>query len=219
MRVRHRSIELALLTEDLHEALDAVVAGADARNARSEDLLAAMEADAPTVDFGDWRDEAQRDYRRESLAQPLYRALFVACWGSLEQMLSRICGDLQADLDLKLSERDLRKTGVQRSVDYLCKVAGLEVNLSEWGWDHVRRYGILRNHLVHDGESFSDAADPLQATRTFAKLPHLETEAVDEIILSEAFVRQAIRQFQHLLQGVLDNCPSPPENPGPTMTD
>jgi hypothetical protein len=199
----YRQIEVALVSEELHDALDVIEAGVAARHEVLEQVLCADLTDGTAhSDVERWEEPAQIQYRKEVLGQLVYRALFIASWSSLEQLLSAFCSDLRTDLELRLAERDLSGRGVERSMKYVRKVADLDLDLSEWGWPMIRRYGRLRNHLVHVGPNAEDGNDAVKARSQFAELPHVRIEANGEIVLESDFVREAIRAIQHLLIGV-----------------
>jgi hypothetical protein len=169
-----------------------------------EELLASDLGAADDDDLGveGWDDSSQIEYRKEVLGQIVYRSLFITCWSAFEQLLTRLCGDVKRGLRLPLSERELAGRGVERSMKYLRKAAGIKIDLNEWRWPVVRKYGRLRNHLVHVSANADDARDPRSARREFGALPGVRIEQTGEIIVDGSFVREAIRSVQHLLIGI-----------------
>ena len=191
------------MTEELHDALDVIDAGVAARQKALEELYEVDIAErGEALDISEWFEFTELDYRKEVLGQLVYRALFTVCWSSLEQLLSAFSADLRQDLRLALAERDLDGRGVERSMKYLRKVAGLELNLNEWEWPQIKRYGRLRNHLVHVGPNADDASEAGKTRDLFLMLPGLRIEPAGEIVLTSDFVRRAIRSVEHLLIGV-----------------
>lgn len=204
MDAMYRQIEVALVVEELHDALDVVSAGVRARHQVLEGILASDlgVGAGDDSDVDGWDDASQIEYRKEVLGQTVYRALFITCWSAFEQLMTKLCSDVKWDLGLSLSERELAGRGVERSMKYLRKAAGIEIDLNEWKWPVVRRYGRLRNHLVHVGPNADDANDPRSARRDFGALPGVRIEPAGEIVVDESFVRESIRSVQHLLIGI-----------------
>lgn len=202
-RVLHRQIGVALLMEELVEALDTAQAGVRTRQGILDELLREAEKDDPEGELAGWDREAQVDYRRTVYSQTLYRSLFVMFWAALEQMLSDVCEDLRGDRHLLLKEHDLSGKGVKRAVKYIRKVAGVELDLCSLGWEDIVRYGDLRNHFVHVGSNADDASSPKKAREKFARIPSVELEPNGEIVLGHAFLETALGKIHLLLNGVV----------------
>lgn len=202
MEALHRQIEVALVVEELHDALDVIDSGVGARQAVLEQMLQADLSESGEGGSDEFFKPTEVAYRKEVLGQLVYRALFIVTWSSLEQLLQGFCNDLRNDLNLSIAESDLNGRGVERAMKYLRKVAGLGVDLNEWGWPLVKRYGQLRNHFVHVGANAEAGGDPTKARAQFRELPELRIEPIGEIVLTSAFVRGSIRAMEHLLIGV-----------------
>lgn len=80
----------------------------------------------------------------------------VTLYTFLEDQLNRLCSIYEIHLELGVRCKDLRGSGIIRSVSYLEKIIGINVNKNTQQWSEITRIQILRNIIVHTGGRISD---------------------------------------------------------------
>jgi hypothetical protein len=105
--------------------------------------------------------------------QSLLRAVFVSAYAILEQHLDEI-SLMEKDLvSASLSPSDLKDRGIKRSIKYVNKVLGKNIDQSKEHWKDLISLQDLRNHLVHYGPSFSNDREHENRWKKFKTLKYV----------------------------------------------
>jgi hypothetical protein len=88
----------------------------------------------------------------EENLQLLFQSLFIAIYSRFEIYLSNLCNALRESESLQLKPKSLHGKGIQRSQEYLKKVACLNFPDNTKEWQVINLLSDIRNKLVHDPE-------------------------------------------------------------------
>jgi hypothetical protein len=73
------------------------------------------------------------------------------CYAFLENTMISVCDDKQKELGIQISQNELASKGIERSRNYLEKLAGIDISNSPYHgvWSRLCILNKLRNWLVH----------------------------------------------------------------------
>jgi hypothetical protein len=120
------------------------------------------------------------------------RSAFLTVWSYFEHELDKLCSLYKAEKGFRLASSDLNGRGIDRSISYLEKVAGLKLRESSQEWIRIKKMQNVRNVIVHqDGRLHNRENDQVKAVIEYMK----ETEHLsghDEIELKEGFLSSVV---------------------------
>lgn len=92
------------------------------------------------------------------------RSALVIIMGFLESELDKLCRLYKSEKEFKVDVSDFGGKGIDRSMDYLEKVAGLDVHRQSVEWNHIKKIQKTRNLIVHqDGRLIDSQGNPIRA--------------------------------------------------------
>ena len=87
----------------------------------------------------------------------------VTIWGYFEHELDKLCLLYQSEKSYKLALSDLTRKGIDRAVNYLQKVAGLDPHKESKEWFQLKNIQKIRNIIVHkDGKLLDHKGCPIK---------------------------------------------------------
>lgn len=84
------------------------------------------------------------------------RSAFLTLWGFLEHELDKLCSLYQSEKSFTLVVSDLAGKGIDRSIAYLEKLAGLKELKASPEWNELKSVQRIRNVIAHDGGKLID---------------------------------------------------------------
>jgi len=91
---------------------------------------------------------------------------------------------------------DLNGKGIDRSTNYLEKVAGFNLRKTSEEWNQIKKIQKIRNVIVHqDGRLIDRQGSPIKATIDYVN--QMDSLTGDtEIIIKEGFLQHAVNTFK-----------------------
>lgn len=86
-------------------------------------------------------------------------AIFIAMYGDFEGYVNQICNSYKEEKGFILEAKDLRGEGIQRAVNYLEKIVGLNNIKNSTEWNEIMRWNSIRNILVHNNGVIKNQKD------------------------------------------------------------
>jgi hypothetical protein len=120
------------------------------------------------------------------------RSAFLTVWSFLEHQLDQLCLFYQSEKGFGSSLMDASGKGIDRSTNYLEKVAGLKglKASQEWGW--LKTFQRIRNVITHgDGKVRDHLGNPKHTILADIEKVGLLIED-DEIVVPDGFLSKAI---------------------------
>lgn len=112
-------------------------------------------------------------------------------WGFLEHELDKLCLLFQKEKAFKLGVSDLSDKGIDRSTNYLEKVAGLDGLKSSPEWNHLKGLQRIRNLIAHNEGRLRDRmGNPKDGM--IKNIGFLTITGNDEIVLEDGFLSNAV---------------------------
>jgi hypothetical protein len=114
---------------------------------------------------------------------------FLTVLGYFEHELDDLCVLFQSEKGFKISYRDLKADGIDRSTSYLDKVAGLNLQKEKSSeWNRMKGLQGVRNAVAHRDGRLN--ADDKNVREVLAKLgPMASVNGSDQIMLNEGFLK------------------------------
>jgi hypothetical protein len=126
-------------------------------------------------------------------------ALLTVC-GFFEYQLDNLCLLYQSEKGYKLTLSDLNGKGIDRSTNYLEKVAGLEVFKESKIWNNIKNIQKIRNIIVHQDGKLKNATQ-----QTLDYINQMEfLEGGDEVTIKRGFLSYVVsdhKEYCGLLGG------------------
>ncbi|HEY5029289.1 MAG TPA: hypothetical protein VIK39_12835 [Candidatus Angelobacter sp.] len=120
------------------------------------------------------------------------RSAFLTVWSYLEHQLDQLCLFYQSERKLRLSFTDLSGKGIDRSTDYLEKVAGLHGLKASGEWNALKTLQRIRNVITHDDSRLRDhGGEPKKGIISDMKKVGFLT-GDEEIAVAEGFLSQVV---------------------------
>lgn len=136
-------------------------------------------------------------------------ALLTVC-SHFEHELDNLCRLYQSEKGFAVAVHDLRGEGIDRSINYLEKVAGLDVHRASQEWQEIKNIRNIRNAIVHRGgkvpneDSVRDGTD--KAIVAFInKTESLSRDDFGEISLGKGFLSSVIRTYASYVKLIGDS--------------
>lgn len=102
-----------------------------------------------------------------------------------ESMLDQICNNIEIAEDYKLTLKDIKGNGIQRSSLYLKKVANVRKPFETPSWRALQDFNKIRNLFVHaDGVFDTSNNDALTLSKKYEGLSFSTNIITNELIIS-----------------------------------
>jgi len=130
------------------------------------------------------------------------RSALITVSGFFEHELDQLCMLYQSEKSFKLALSDLSGKGIDRSTNYLEKVAGLDTHKTSSEWNHIKMIQKIRNVIVHQaGKLYDNQGDPIKAAKNYInQMDSLDGE--DEVVIKNGFLAHVVgiyKQYFRLL--------------------
>jgi hypothetical protein len=139
----------------------------------------------------------------------LRRSALITVYGYFEHELVKLCYQFKNEKDFRLSLTDLKDDGIERSVNYLWKVANLDVHKGTQTWESMSHVRIIRNAVVHRDGRIRDQQGqiPAELSRAIGHLDHIRKNDY-ELILDNGFVAHVVNIFTRYFKLIDDSIQS-----------
>jgi len=126
-------------------------------------------------------------------------ALLTVC-GYFEHELNKLCILYQKEYSYQLSPADLNGKGIDRSINYLEKVVGLDSQKSSDEWSQIKSIQKIRNLLVHQSGKLHNQKGNLsqEVINYIHKIDSLK-KGRTEIIINEGFLAHVVSIYKGYL--------------------
>jgi hypothetical protein len=143
----------------------------------------------PGLDEHDWN---VTEIFREYFPNLQRRSALLTLWAFLEHTLASLCVLYQSEKGFKVNFEDLGGKGLDRSVNYLEKIAGLDGLKDCPEWAELKAIQLIRNVIAHNDGRLKDhyGKPKTNVIRAMSKLGHLSGE--DEIVVEEGFLSKVV---------------------------
>nr|WP_295713479.1 hypothetical protein [uncultured Halomonas sp.] len=167
-------------------------------------------------------DEEDRDAYREHMNEEYitisevlprvqWNSQFLVVYATFEHLLNEICRIVQRRSSFNLSFKDLNGSGIERSKNYLSKVAGVTTPFQTTHWQRAKLLGEVRNIIAHrNGEVDLPPGNNNCLGAKLSKEKHLVLKKYipdqddAQIILSEKFIKESISDLRKVLISIFD---------------
>jgi hypothetical protein len=120
------------------------------------------------------------------------RSAFLTLWGFLEHQLDELCLFYQSEKGFGLSFMDLSGQGIDRSTNYLEKVAGLKDLKASQEWNVLKTLQRIRNGITHyDGKLRDNLGNPKSGILSDMKTVGF-LSGDDQIVVGEGFLSKVV---------------------------
>jgi hypothetical protein len=120
------------------------------------------------------------------------RSALLTVWSYFENELDKLCRLYQSEKCFAVTVDDLRDKGIDRSTNYLQKVARLHVHHASQEWREIKNIQKIRNDIVH-------RAGKLRVDQTIVdwmnKLESLSRDDEGEIVVGNGFLSHVIHTY------------------------
>ena len=117
-------------------------------------------------------DVADEGFRLDEIAQLMYRTYVIGVFIFIEDQINNVCSSIERTDKLMFSYKDLKGSGVSRSIKYLETVTGKVFPAYTETKEHFEIARIIRNSLVHQDGQIDDR-DELKIEAYIAKYPKI----------------------------------------------
>ena len=123
------------------------------------------------------------------------RSALLTVYGYFEHELDKLCLLYQSEKLFRLNLSDLNGKGVERSINYLEKVAGIDASKKSKEWNHIKRIQKIRNVIVHqDGKLNDHQGNPRKEVIDY--INHMDSLSGNtEVILHKGFLDHVVSTF------------------------
>ncbi|MFB0831510.1 hypothetical protein ACEU2D_18145 [Brevibacillus laterosporus] len=126
-------------------------------------------------------------------------SVFTQIYSFLEFTLKGYCSIARKSLEIKLSDRDLSGSGIEKYKIYLKKVVGMPFPDSIPEWSHIQKYNIIRNCIAHTQGNLEEMNNSTKIKDTISDLNNIELDNRSTIILKESFCDDVINTIDKFL--------------------
>lgn len=190
--------DLSRLSSFAEEVEDFLEKELKSHDERAKELVAGQNEEGRKIQMMFLADGYQR--YGSDFPDALRYSLFVHSFAKWEHSLEVICKDVQENMKLALSQKDLNGDTLLRSKLYLTKVAGVGFPKNPTTIESLRTLGLIRNLIVHANGAFQDSYDRGKRRAVVAYLKKSKAGSVVNDIrvhLNRAFCPKAISVFQN----------------------
>ena len=85
------------------------------------------------------------------------RSALITLFGFLEKELDKLCALFLKEYSYKIELGDLKGKGIDRSIKYLERVVGLDIDKTVSVWSEIKSIQKIRNLIVHNDGSLLDS--------------------------------------------------------------
>jgi hypothetical protein len=128
-------------------------------------------------------------------------ALLTVC-SYFENELDKLCRLYQSEKGFTVTVDDLRDKGIDRSTNYLQKVAGLDLHGGSQEWLEIKKIQNIRNAIVHRAGKLRD--DPA-IIKWVNELGSLSRDDESEIVIGRGFLSHVIRTYARYFKVIGDS--------------
>jgi|GEM_PF-6910744 len=143
-------------------------------------------------------------------SKTIIKSLFLTLYANLDSCLNEVANSLYNQYKLNVAPEDLRGKGIQRSINYLKKVASIPIPDDLKTYEEILQLMKLRNHYAHDGRpivlknsTIHKAAARFESVEINNSLTNRFGEHVS-IYLTFDFLRDVSTVFMMFCQELLD---------------
>lgn len=124
------------------------------------------------------------------------RSALLTIWGYFEHELDKLCQLYQSEKTYNLALADLKGKGIDRAVNYLQKVAGLNTHRESEEWNHLKNIQKIRNIIVHqDGKLLDQKGCPIKDAVAYVN--QMDCLAGDsEVMIKAGFLKHVVNMFK-----------------------
>lgn len=131
------------------------------------------------------------------------RSAFLSVWAMFENELSKLCDRYKAERRLLLAVSDLQGKGIEQSLSYLEKVAGIKVDKTSSEWNRITKLRNLRNVIVHrDGSLGQASSGQVKQTLNYIEETALLSNLNNEVGVNEGFLAEVSKTFLTFFQSI-----------------
>jgi hypothetical protein len=128
-------------------------------------------------------------------------ALLTVC-SYFENELDKLCRLYQSEKGFSVTVDDLRDKGIDRSTNYLQKVAGLDVHHASQEWREIKNIQKIRNNIVHRAGKLRDDQAVVDWMN---RLKSLSRDDEGEIVVGEGFLSHVIQTYARYFKLIGDS--------------
>lgn len=174
---------------------------------RVKEDVAAMDPDEHEA----YHDQMYDQYviTNEILPRIQWNSQFLVVYSTFEHMLNQLCRVVQRRSGFDLSFKDLSGQGIERSKNYLSKVAGVKSPFQKPAWQRAKLLGDVRNAIAHNNGEIKMRPDdksslgPRLGNEKYLELKKLIPDEKDaQIVLKSEFVRESIIELRNMLVSI-----------------
>jgi hypothetical protein len=136
----------------------------------------------------------------------LRRSALITVYGYFEHELVRLCTRFKNEKKFRLALTDLKDDGIERAVNYLWKVANLNVHKGTEIWRSMNRVRLIRNAVVHRDGGIRDQQGQLlpEILDAINHLKYIQRNDC-EVILQGGFVAHVVEIFTRYFKLIDDS--------------
>jgi hypothetical protein len=145
----------------------------------------------------------------EILPRIQWYSQYLIIYSTFEHILNELCKIVQRRSSFTLSFKDINGNGIERSKNYLTKVAGVKSPFQEPSWERAKLLSKIRNIIAHnDGEILLNPNNNKDLSTQLAKEEYLELNKIipednyAQIVLSSEFIRNSISELSKVLYNI-----------------
>lgn len=132
------------------------------------------------------------------------RSALLTVWSSFEKELDDLCNEYQKRRSLKIELSDMNGKGIDRSVAYLEKVVGFNVQRDSAEWHEIKIIQRMRNLFVHQNGYFSDTSNKnKELLRYISTNTNLKVE-YNEIIILSGYLQKVLAIMRKYFELLVD---------------
>ena len=143
---------------------------------------------------------------KDTFPSLLRRSALITVYGYFEHELVRLCNRFKHEKKFRLSVTDLKDDGIKGAVNYLEKVANLDVHKNGAEWKSMNHVRVIRNAVVHRDGGIRDQQDQIlpQVSEAIEHLKYIQRDDYD-VILESGFVAQVVEMFARYFKLIDDS--------------
>ncbi len=131
---------------------------------------------------------------REHFPNLQRRSALLTVYGYFEHELDELCSLYKSEKSFGLALSDLSGKGIDRSTNYLAKLAGLDVHKNSQEWIRIKEIQTIRNAIAHRNGKLRDPQDNrIRAVIENDKAMFLNDE--NEVVLKAGFLSHVLDSF------------------------
>ena len=141
-------------------------------------------------------------FEKDETEQLMIRSFVVSIFGFLENEVNFLCDEIKKEKKINLSFRDMKGSGIDRSLLYLKKVAEVEFPTDPRLKEKFVNYRTLRNIIVHSNGFPSDEKTKAKVIEISTKMKDFKVNSIGEITYSRKFTDNIIGATQGIIGNI-----------------